>query len=324
MKLQLNIRAVSYPTKGEFKISRSTVRHVDLVEVNLSDGEHRGRGECRPYARYNDTVESVTAQLETVRALVLDGDPETACLALPTGPARNALDCAWLDLKAKQSGEPVWKSLSLKRPQSRETAFTLSWDSSDVMTQAAKDARRYKWLKLKIGEGGLDRVLAVAAARPDAKLILDANEALTLETLPEFLKPLSGLNIALIEQPLHAGHETDLPQSPIPICADEGLHTSQDLKALWRQGYRAVNVKLDKCGGLNEGVSLMREAREMGFLVMAGCMVSSSLSMAPMMIAESLCDVIDLDGPLLLSHDIDGGLLYEGPMIHPPERELWG
>ncbi|WP_427451234.1 dipeptide epimerase [Litorimonas sp. WD9-15] len=321
--MKMDIQAKSYPTRGEFKISRSTVRQVDIVELHLSDGQYLGRGECRPYARYKDTVESVTAQLDTIRHWISAGDVDAAYERLPPGPAKNVLDAAWLDFTAKKTGIPVWQQLGLAQPASRQTAFTLSWNDPQVMAEAAREAAAYPWLKLKIGESGLDRVLAVAKARPDAKLILDANEALTLDALPDFLAALTGLNIALIEQPLPAGHTGRLPESLFPICADEGLHTADDLTTLWEQGYRAVNVKLDKCGGLRAGVSLMREAKDMGFRVMAGCMVGSSLAMAPMMVAESLCDVIDLDGPLLLKEDITNGLKYEGPTVHPPTPDLW-
>ncbi len=321
--MKMDIQAKSYPTRGEFKISRSTVSQVVVVELHLSDGQYLGRGECRPYARYNDTVESVTAELEALKHWVTAGNIEAAYESLPPGPARNVLDAAWLDFAAKKTGVPVWQQLGLIQPTARETAFTLSWDKPQIMADAAREAATYPWLKLKIGEGGLDRVLAVANARPEARLILDANEALTLNALPDFLDALTGLNIALIEQPLPAGHTGRLPESLFPICADEGLHTADDLTTLWEQGYRAVNVKLDKCGGLRAGVSLMREAKEMGFRVMAGCMVGSSLAMAPMMVAESLCDVIDLDGPLLLKEDITNGLKYEGPTVHPPTPDLW-
>lgn len=322
--MNIHIRSVRYLTRGTFIISRSAVNHVDVVEVQLSGAGHIGRGECRPYARYHDTVESVTAQLEALRQMIESGEIKAALDALPAGPAKNALDAASLDLTAKVTGIAVWSQLHLEKPNPRQTAFTLSWGAAETMAEAARMAADYPWLKLKIGEGGLDRVKAVAQMRPDAKLILDANEALTLDSLPGFLRELDGLKIALIEQPLPAGHATDLPPSDIPICADEGLHTVNDLPRLKGQGYSAVNVKLDKCGGLTAGVKLIRKAREMDFTVMAGCMVGSSLAMAPMMTAESLCDIIDLDGPLLLAQDISGGLQYEGPMIYPPHQDFWG
>jgi L-alanine-DL-glutamate epimerase-like enolase superfamily enzyme len=313
-------RAVAYPTRRTFRISRSAVNHVDVVQVTLQDGSAVGRGECRPYARYGDTVESVLAQLRAVADL----PPVEALTALPAGPAKNALDCAALDLEAKRSGQSVWQLLELTAPRARETAFTISWNPVEQMIRDAQAAKQHTLLKLKIGDKGLAGVQAVAAARPDARLIVDANEALQPQELPAFLDGLTGLNIALIEQPLPAGHKVTLPLSNIPICADEGLHTQDDLEQLWEQGYRAVNVKLDKCGGLRAGVDLMRAAKTQGFIVMAGCMVGSSLAMAPMMVAESMCDVIDLDGPLLLADDITGGLKYDGAEVFPPTPEFWG
>ncbi len=324
MNLTFKSLEKTYPTRGAFTISRSSIHQIEVVEVEISDGSHIGRGECRPYPRYGDSVKSVSSQLEKLRPLIEKGDIDLAKCQLPPGPARNALDCAGLDFRAKQSGVAVWEILDLVRPNLRETAFTLSWASPENMAKSALEASDHRFLKIKIGENGQDHIKAITAARPDAKLIIDTNEALTSKALSIMLSQFSEYNIVLIEQPLPAGHEKPLPSSHIPICADEGLHTSQDLAELWRLGYRAVNVKLDKCGGLTEGVKLMRDAKDMGFLVMAGCMVSSSLAMAPMMTAESLCDVIDLDGPLLLSMDIENGLHYDGAIIHPPKTSLWG
>jgi len=214
--------------------------------------------------------------------------------------------------------------LGVTAPSPRQTAFTLSWGSVDSMTAAAKSAAIYPWLKIKIGEGGLEQVLAVAAARPDARLIIDANEALDAATLPVFLDALSGLNIALIEQPLPAGHLEPLPDTSQIICADEGLHSIDDLEDMWELGYRAVNVKLDKCGGPVAARDLILRAKDKGFTVMAGCMVGSSLAMAPMMTLENLCDIIDLDGALLLAEDVENGLRYDGATVFPPSSELWG
>lgn len=324
MSLTFKIQAKTYPTRGSFTISRSSISQIEIVEVQISDGDNIGRGECRPYPRYGDSVKSVSKQLEGIRPFIQKGDFNKAINQLPPGPARNAVDCAWLDFRAKQNDVPVWTAFDLPPPTPRETAFTLSWASPNIMADAAIRAADHKFLKLKIGENGLDHVKAITAARPDAKLIIDANEALTLNALETMLNAFSNFNIALIEQPLPAGHVEHLPSTHIPICADEGLHTVDDLPELWRLGYRAVNVKLDKCGGLTAGVKLMQDAKDIGFLVMAGCMVSTSLAMAPMMIAESLCDVIDLDGPLLLSKDIENGLNYNGAIVHPPNASLWG
>ena len=325
MNYTLDIQTRSFPTRTAFRISRTSVTAVQVVQVTLGDGHSIGRGECRPYPRYNQTVESVTADLETVRGLIESGHIHRALSQLDGKSAsRNALESAWLDYQAKQTNISASSLLNVPTPTPRQTAFTLSWGSVDSMTAAAKKAATYPWLKIKIGEGGLEQVLAVAAVRPDAQLIIDANEALDAASLPAFLGALSGLNIALIEQPLPAGHTDALPPTDLVICADEGLHSIHDLEALWNLGYRAVNVKLDKCGGPIAARDLCLRAKDMGFTIMAGCMVGSSLAIAPMMTLESLCDIIDLDGALLLAEDVDNGLHYDAATVHPPVKALWG
>lgn len=325
MRFVLDIRAVSYPTRTPFRISRSSISAVHVIQVSIDDGHHIGRGECRPYPRYNQTPESVAAELGALRSVLEAGLIQDALARLETcSAARNALEAAWVDFQAKTSGQSAADILRVSPAKPRQTAFTLSWGTVDEMTAAAKAAAEYPWLKIKIGDGGLTQVQAVAKARPDAKLIIDANEALDEATLSTFLKGLNGLNIALIEQPLPAGHDNALPETDLVICADEGLHKQSDLKKLWAQGYRAVNVKLDKCGGPIAARDLMLEAKEMGFSIMAGCMVGSSLAMAPILTLESLCDIIDLDGALLLREDIAEGLIYDGAIVHPPTPSLWG
>ena len=327
MKLTVDIQTVSYPTRTPFRISRSTVTAVEVVQLSLTElgTAYSGRGECRPYARYNQTPQSVAEALESVQTFLEMGDIDSALSQLSDcGAARNAVESAWIDLRAKQNGQSAAQLLQVSSPSPRQTAFTLSWGSVAQMEAAAKNARDYPWLKIKIGEDGLDQVFAVAKARPDAQLIIDANEALSEGSLPEFLSALSDLNIALIEQPLPAGHSSDLPDTNLIICADEGLHSQEDLGRLWVQGYRAVNVKLDKCGGPVAARDLILEAKSMGFTIMAGCMVGSSLAMAPMMMLESLCDIIDLDGALLLAEDIEAGLIYDDAIVNPPEKALWG
>ena len=325
MNFTLQIKPHNFPTRTAFSISRSTVTNVTVIQVELSDGTHMGRGECRPYPRYNQTPESVTTELESVRVMIELGQIDDALAALQNkSAARNALSSAWLDYRAKAAEKTAAQLLDVATPTPRETAFTLSWGSAESMMKAANKAANYPWLKIKIGESGLEQVLAVANARPDARLIIDANEALNPETLLSFLNSLSGLNIALIEQPLPAGHLDRLPETDLIICADEGLHSIDDLDRLWQLGYRAVNVKLDKCGGPFAARDLILRAKDMGFTVMAGCMVGSSLAMAPMMTLECLCDVIDLDGALLLAKDVEPGLIYDGATIHPPSKALWG
>jgi len=329
MTFSLSIQTVSYPTRTAFRISRSSINAVHVVQLTLKTQlkteSFQGRGECRPYARYNQTTETVTEELESVRELIETGRIDEALAQLKnTGAAHNALESAWVDFQCKKNGVSAAAFLEVSSPAPRQTAFTLSWGSVSEMEEAARQATAYPWLKIKIGSNALPQVLAVATARPDAQLIIDANEAMNDADLPAFLDALSQLNIALIEQPLSAGHESSLPDTSLIICADEGLHTKDDLPKLWEQGYRAVNVKLDKCGGPLAAQELINEARGFGFKIMAGCMVGSSLAMAPMMTLESLCDVIDLDGALLLAEDIEDGLNYDGAIVHPPNKELWG
>ena len=330
----LNIIERSWPVAGTFRIARSALQTIPVIQVVISQNGISGRGECRPYSRYEETQTSVRSQIESVRGAIEDGESSKRLLELlPAGAARNALDCALWDLNAKMTGRSVIDALGLPAPRPRITAYTLSIDSPKAMVQAAKSAAQYPILKIKIGSQGGDEVaLAILNARPDARLIIDANEALNPEALTQLLIKLKGHRIVMIEQPLHDDIFDALPKKSllgpnaanIPICADESLHTVDDLDKLRQAGYRAVNVKLDKCGGLSAALELMQTAKAMGFKIMAGCMVGSSLAMAPMMMLESLADFIDLDGPLLLAKDIENGLQYNGTTIHPPKAELWG
>lgn len=333
-----------WPVAGRFRISRSVLTQIDTVQVKLRQNGFEGHAECRPYARYGDTVQSVTTQLKTLKLAFINehvsdadilrkdsGGTFELCKRLPAGPARNALDCALWDLLAKTKNRPVWELLGICAPAARQTAYTLSLNTPGHMAKAAMEAKDYSLLKIKVGRHkAIECVKAVCAARPDARLIIDANEALTGESLPAFHKALIGLNIALIEQPLPAGEDSPgtLPAvkdtDGFKYCADESLHGLADLARLKAAGYRAVNVKLDKCGGVTEAITLMRTAKNMGFEVMAGCMVGSSLAMAPMMTLERLADYIDLDGPLLLAQDCGTPLIYDGSRVFPPKQELWG
>lgn len=326
---QLNVSAKTWAVAGSFRIAHGSVHEVHVVEVSITDGAHIGRGECRPYARYDETPTSVISQIEAMRTEVEAGlTTENLQSLLPAGAARNAVDCALWDLKAKQQALPIWEILGIPKPTPRITAFTLSIDSPAKMAKAALATKQFPVLKLKIdGLQGIDACMAVLQARPDAQLIIDANESLTASELTLFRDKLAHAPILLIEQPLKASDfdKTENAPNALPtLCADESLHKRNDLDALWAAGYRAVNVKLDKCGGLTEAFETMRTAKKMGFLIMAGCMVGTSLAMAPMAILESYADFIDLDGPLLLAKDIENGLKYEGPIIHPAEPSLWG
>ena len=325
----LKITTQSWPIAGQFTISRNSLTQIEVVSVEISAGERKGRAECRPYGRYNESAASVTAQIESIRDAIEGGlTPEGLQNLLPAGAARNAVDCALWDLRAKLSGQSVSQLLGIAAPRARQTAFTLSLESPAKMGQAALEAKDYPLLKIKIGaQDGLAASLAVLKARPDASLIIDANEALDSSELTAFRAALSGKNVAMIEQPLPAKDFDKIDNAPSkrPLyCADESLHGIEDLEPLWAAGYRAVNVKLDKCGGLTAGLALMQAAKAQGFKIMAGCMVGTSLAMAPMMILEQFADFIDLDGPLLLSRDIENGIKYEGAIIHPPSKALWG
>jgi len=326
---QLKVMTQTWPIAGNFRIAHGSVREIQVVRVEIGDGRFTGRGECRPYARYGETAKTVSAQISTIADKIKSGiSTDTLQTLLPAGAARNTVDCALWDLKAKQTGTPIWQLIGVPKPRARTTAFTLSIDTPAQMAQAARAAQQYPILKLKIdGPAGLEACLAVLDARPDAQLIIDANEALSPNDLPCFRNALAHAPVLMIEQPLKTDvfDQTETAPGDLPIlCADESLHTRADLQKLWDAGYRAVNVKLDKCGGLSEALALMREAKAMGFLIMAGCMVGTSLAMAPMMVLESFADFIDLDGPLLLAKDSPNSLRYEGAIINPPAPELWG
>lgn len=323
----LSVAIETWPVAGTFRISRSSLSEITVVTATITDGGHRGRGECRPYARYDETPQSVAAQIESLGAELGSLTAQTLLRRLPAGAARNAVDCALWDLAVQKTRTPITELLDLPAPKTRQTAFTLSIDTPENMRIAALAAKQHKLLKIKIGgEDGLDSCLAVMDARADAELIIDANEALTSKACARFQKTLCGYPVLMIEQPVPAGQPLpNMTAGQLPIiCADESLHTRQDLKALWGAGYRAVNVKLDKSGGLTEGYALLREARAMGFVIMLGCMVGTSLAMAPAMYLSSYADVIDLDGALLLAKDRKVAMGYESGMILPPPARLWG
>ena len=308
-------------------IARGAKSEAELVVVEVSAGEARGRGECVPYARYGETVESVLARLEAARPHIETGATAGALQALmPPGAARNAVDCALWDLEAKRTGVPAWRSAGLSRLDPVKTAYTISLGSPEETAAAARSAARRPLLKLKIGgEDDLERVEAVRAGAPRARLIVDANEALDFDALRRLAPEFARLGVQLVEQPLKAEEDEALEDwpSPVPLCADESLHTRSELEACARR-YSYVNIKLDKAGGLTEALALKRGALDLGLQVMAGCMVATSLSMAPAMLIAQGAAVVDLDGPLLLAHDREPGLTYVASMIEPPPPELWG
>ncbi|MFL5297705.1 MAG: N-acetyl-D-Glu racemase DgcA [Phenylobacterium sp.] len=324
---RLALRDERWPLAEAFVISRGAKSEAHVVVAEIAEGPHRGRGEAVPYARYGETVEGVMAQIEALRPQVEAGlDRQMLQDLLPAGAARNALDCALWDLEAKQKGVRAWTLAGRARLDPVKTCFTISLDGPAAMAEAARANAGRPMLKLKIGgPDDLDAVAGVRAAAPRSRLIVDANEALTFEDLRRLAPELARLDVKLLEQPLPVGEDEPLEgyQSPLPLCADESLHSRAELAACARR-YALVNLKLDKAGGLTEALALAAEARAQGLGLMVGCMVATSLAMAPAMIPAQGADVVDLDGPLLLARDREPGLAITGSMLEPPPPELWG
>jgi L-alanine-DL-glutamate epimerase-like enolase superfamily enzyme len=323
----LSARAERWPIAGAFTIARGSKTEAEVIVVELTDGAHRGRGEAVPYARYGESPAASLAQIEAVRA-PLEAGCDAAALQTLIGPgaARNALDCALWDLQAKRTGVRAWTRAGYAAPRAVTTAFTLSLAAPEAMAAAARAAAARPLLKLKIGGlHDLDRVAAVRAAAPLAALIVDANEALSFDDLRRLAPEFERLGVRLIEQPLTVGADEALEgyASPVPLCADESLRTRADLAACARR-YACVNVKLDKAGGLTEALAVSAEARALGLSLMAGCMVATSLAMAPAMIVAQTAAFVDLDGPLLLARDREPGLRFDGSSVAPPDPALWG
>jgi L-alanine-DL-glutamate epimerase-like enolase superfamily enzyme len=323
----LEITAETFPIRGNFTISRGSRTEVDVILVKLTDGQFVGRGECVPYARYDETLATVTAQIESVRDLLAEGGDRTAVnSALPAGAARNALDCALIDLDSKKSGQRAWDVLGLTEPKSTTTAFTLSLGTPEEMATAAKLAIDRPLLKVKLGgDGDLERIAAVRQAAPDAALIVDANEAWRDDQLERYLARMAELGVALVEQPLPARADAALAkiERPVPVCADEACHDRNDIAGL-ADRYDFVNIKLDKSGGLTEALEMIKTARRFDMGIMVGCMLATSLSMAPAMLLTHDAEFVDLDGPLLLADDRKPAIAFEGANIMPPSSDLWG
>ena len=327
MARRLSLSVERFPIAGAFTISRGSRTEIAVVVARIEDGAHAGRGECVPYPRYGESVESVSALIEA-QADVLAGGIDRVALArlMPAGAARNALDCALLDLEAKRSGRRAWEILGLPAPVPATTAYTLSLGTPESMGEAARKAAARPLLKVKLGgDGDPERIAAVRDGAPDSRLIVDANEAWRPSNVEANLAACLAAGVALIEQPLPAGEDAllaDIPH-PVPVCADESLHDRAGLDALAGR-YDAINIKLDKTGGLTEAVMLANEARARGLTVMVGCMLGTSLGMAPAMLLTGGAAFIDLDGPLLLARDREPPLRYEGSTIFPPDPDLWG
>jgi L-alanine-DL-glutamate epimerase-like enolase superfamily enzyme len=325
--LSLDIAVERWPIRGGFAISRGAKTEAVVVVVALGDGKVRGRGECVPYARYGESVDSVCAAIEAMRPKLAGGLTRRALQeAMPAGAARNALDCAFWDLEAKSSGRPAHAVAGLPAPHPVITAFTLSLDTADAMAAAAQKAARYRLLKIKLGaDGDPARVAAVRAAVPQATLIVDANEGWNADNLAANLAACAQAGVALVEQPLPDGEDGVLGRMtrPIPVCADESVH---DRASLGRLGgkYDAVNIKLDKAGGLTEALAMAEMAERAGFTLMVGSMVATSLAVAPAILLAQKARFVDLDGPLLLAADRPDGLIYRDSEVAPPAPALWG
>ena len=323
----LEVRDEKFPIRGGFTISRGSRREAHVVTCTIDDGAVAGRGECVPYARYQESVESVRGQIESARAAIERGISRDELRGrLPPGAARNALDCALIDLEAKQQHRRAWEIVGLAAPEPTVTAYTISLASPQEMAAKALAAADRPLLKLKLGDAGyVDRVAAVREAVPQARLIVDANEAWTPQRLVSDLDALAALGVELVEQPLPAAADAVLAEidRPVPICADESCHDRAGLTALAGR-YDMINVKLDKTGGLTEAIDLARAAAQLGLGIMVGCMVSTSLAMAPAVLLGGLARVVDLDGPLLLARDRNPALEYRDGNVLPPKPELWG
>ena len=327
MAMTIHAIAEIFPIAGNFIISRGAKTEARVVTVTVSDGAHSGRGECVPYSRYGESVDSVMEEVTAAsRAIAADPSRESLQTLMPPGAARNAIDCAMWDFEAKAGGISVNKMLCAGNAAALSTAFTLSLGTPDEMAAAARAASRRPMLKIKVGgEGDIERLRAVVQAAPNSKIILDANEGWTEENVEANMLEAAALGIALIEQPLPQGRDAMLRHigHPVPICADESAHTSAALHELAGL-YDAVNIKLDKTGGLTEALKMRDAAKAMGFQIMAGCMVGTSLAMAPALYLAQGAEFVDLDGPLLLARDRHPALRYEGSMVFPPCAELWG
>jgi len=323
----LDVRIERFPIAGSFTISRGAKTEAVTVVAELRQGGRAGRGECVPYPRYGETPEETLKALEAIREAVSEGfDRQALQTAMPAGAARNALDCAFVDLEAKSSGKRAWELLGRPAPQACTTAYTISLGSPDAMSTATAKAAHRPLLKIKLGgDGDGERIAAVRRAAPESELIVDANEAWTPSDLERNLAACAQARVTLVEQPLPSGWDDMLGRirRPVRVCADESVHDRKSLEGL-RGRYDAVNIKLDKTGGLTEALAMADAAKALGFDIMVGCMVATSLAMAPAMLLTAQARFVDLDGPLLLARDRDHGLRYDGSLVHPPDAALWG
>ncbi|MDH3695154.1 MAG: L-Ala-D/L-Glu epimerase [Gammaproteobacteria bacterium] len=317
----------NWPLRQAFTISRGTKTEAGVIVVEVSENNVTGRGECVPYARYGETIDSVLKQIQVTAPLIEDGVTTEALLnKLDAGAARNAIDCALWDLNAKLNGQRVWEIARIPMPEPAITAYTLSLDTPEAMGIVAKENSYRPLLKLKLdAEQIVERVQAVHESAPGASLIVDANEAWDMKLLEQVVPDLHGLGVKMIEQPLPAGSDEPLRsfKSTIPLAADESCHTAHDFDELPHK-YDMINIKLDKTGGLTEALKLRRMAKDANMQWMVGCMIGTSLGMAPATLLTQGASFVDLDGPLLLKHDREPGLNYDNNRVHPPAPSLWG
>ena len=325
--MKLSIQRDSFRLKQTFTISRGSRDVAEVLTVALTDGDLIGRGECYPYARYGESLDSVSAQIKSIESELVKGlDRETLRECMPAGAARNAVDCALWDLEAKRSGKPVWELAGLSAPSKITTAYTLSLDEPNVMRASAAENASRPLLKIKLGGiGDLDRLQAVREGAPEATLIVDANEGWSASDYDELAPIMLSLGVSMVEQPLPQSDDGELAgrERPLTVCADESCHDTASLDTL-SDKYDMINIKLDKTGGLTEALELKAAALDRGFEIMVGCMVTSSLAMAPAMLVAQGAALADLDGPLLLAEDRDNAIHYNGSVMEPAPRALWG
>jgi L-Ala-D/L-Glu epimerase / N-acetyl-D-glutamate racemase len=323
----LGVRIERWPIAGSFTISRGAKTEAITVVAEVSHGGRTGRGECVPYPRYGETPEATLEAIQAMQEPVARGlDRGGLQAAMPPGAARNALDCALADLEAKRGSRRIWNLLGRPEPKACTTAYTISLGSPEVMAAATAKAAHRQLLKIKLGgDGDRVRIAAVRQAAPKSELIVDANEAWTPDNLEQNLAACANAGVTLVEQPLPAGQDELLARirRPLAVCADESVHDRASLAGL-RERYDAVNIKLDKTGGLTEAMAMADQAQALGFQIMVGCMVATSLAMAPAMLLTPQARFVDLDGPLLLERDREAGLRYDGSLVYPPEAALWG
>lgn len=321
--MKIDIKQESFPLAEVFTIARGSRTEARVLTAYITQNGITGRGECVPYARYDETPESVKAQIES---LPPDVDRASLQELLPAGAARNAVDCALWDLEAKTRGKRVWELAGLPEPGPEITAFTLSLDTPERMKAAAARNAHRPLLKIKLGTpDDMPRLEAVREGAPGSRIVVDANEGWTAEVYKDLAPHLLRSGVDMVEQPLPAGRDELLGEieRPLPVCADESCHDRQSLAAL-KGRYDMINIKLDKTGGLTEALALREEARDAGYDIMVGCMVGSSLAMAPAVLVAQGAAITDLDGPLLLAEDRDTPLIFDDKGVHPPLPGLWG